>query len=212
MLCQAAFSGDISVVLQLIDDQQVDVNSADYDHRTALHVAAAAGNEKVVGLLLFKGANTKLTDRWGQRAIDGADELCVSMLTEPVERNNYSHLAEERQQAAARKAKKSSAVAPIDETKNVMSLATKELLEAAAAGNLKGIITLVKRGGNCGGHDYDRRTPLHLAAASGHLPMMRYLIGQKNVLVNCIDRFGRSPLQEAAKVRTVHIWEKCSPI
>lgn len=119
------------------------------------------------------------------------------MLAEPVSREQYQKLTEQRN--PTRSEKKPNAVAPIGDAQSNMSVATKELLEAASNGDLKTIITLVKRGGDCSGHDYDKRTPLHLAAAAGHLPMLRYLIAQKSVLVNCIDRFGRSPLQEAAK-------------
>jgi len=199
MLCQAAFNDDVNVMLQLLDDQGVHVDSADYDQRTALHVAAAKGNTKAVGVLLYKRANINMNDRWGQRAVDGAAEACVEMLTEPISRDQYRHLAEQNLRKPTRPERKPNAVAPIGDDKANMSIATKELLEAAANGDLKSIITLVKRGGDCSGHDYDQRTPLHLAAAAGHLPMLRYLIAQKRVLVNCIDRFGRSPLQEAAK-------------
>jgi hypothetical protein len=41
---------------------------------------------------------------------------------------------------------------------------------------------------------------LHLAALGGHLALLKFLLRQKKrVVVNCVDRFGRSPLQEAAK-------------
>ena len=52
----------------------VDVNSADYDNRTALHLACAEGHNRVVSLLIWKHAQLDLKDRWGvtplQDAID----------------------------------------------------------------------------------------------------------------------------------------------
>ena len=46
--------------------------------------------------------------------------------------------------------------------------------------------------------DYDRRSPLHLAAAEGHLPVVLWLLAHR-VDPNVIDRFGRTPLEEAVK-------------
>ncbi len=42
-----------------------DVNSADYDFRTALHIAAAEGHGEVVKLLIEFKANVNAADRWG---------------------------------------------------------------------------------------------------------------------------------------------------
>ena len=71
-----------------------------------------------------------------------------------------------------------------------MDVATKELLSAAALGDLTWVKALAVRGADCSQTDYDGRTPLHLAATAGNLQMIRFLIGQKNVRVNVCDRFG----------------------
>ena len=44
--------------------------------------------------------------------------------------------------------------------------------------------------------DYDGRTPLHLAAAEGSFATTEWLLSE-HVPVNCIDRFGRTPLMDA---------------
>jgi serine/threonine protein kinase len=46
--------------------------------------------------------------------------------------------------------------------------------------------------------DYDKRSPLHLAAAEGHLHVVLWLLAHK-ADPNVIDRFGRTSLEEAVK-------------
>ncbi|EFJ42907.1 hypothetical protein VOLCADRAFT_66387 [Volvox carteri f. nagariensis] len=46
--------------------------------------------------------------------------------------------------------------------------------------------------------DYDRRTPLHVAAAEGAYSVVEWLV-QEGADVNAIDRHGRTPLEEAAR-------------
>ena len=50
----------------------LDINSADYDDRTALHVAAENGHRFIVEYLLANGADANLQDRWGHKPIDCA--------------------------------------------------------------------------------------------------------------------------------------------
>lgn len=63
VLCQAVFDGDI-VLLKRLLRAGIQVNAADYDKRTAAHVAAAEGNIAAIRMLSTHGANLSLTDRW----------------------------------------------------------------------------------------------------------------------------------------------------
>ena len=56
--------GDKEAIAALLADG-VDVSVADFDDRTALHVAACEGHAEVVDYLLKKGANVNARDRWG---------------------------------------------------------------------------------------------------------------------------------------------------
>ena len=46
--------------------------------------------------------------------------------------------------------------------------------------------------------DYDLRTPLHLAAAEGHIAVVDYFIAQRAVL-DPRDRWGHTPLNDALR-------------
>ncbi|CAD7702248.1 unnamed protein product [Ostreobium quekettii] len=48
-------------------------------------------------------------------------------------------------------------------------------------------------------HDYDRRTPLHLAAAEGCHSLVQWLLEEHHVDPNPVDRFKRTPLEDAVR-------------
>lgn len=64
ILCQAVFDGDILLLKRLLKTS-IDVNAADYDKRTAAHIAAAEGNVAAIKVLAANGADLTLQDRWG---------------------------------------------------------------------------------------------------------------------------------------------------
>jgi ankyrin repeat protein len=53
--------------------------------------------------------------------------------------------------------------------------------------------------------DYDRRSPLHVAASEGHLSICEFLVVENGAIVNRSDRWGGSPLDDAHRHRHVHI-------
>lgn len=70
-LCWAAYHGDNREIGRLIAND-VDINAADYDKRTALHVAASQGHLSTVRYLLSLGADKTLQDRWLRTPVDNA--------------------------------------------------------------------------------------------------------------------------------------------
>lgn len=69
-LIWAASKGDLREIKKLLA-RGLNVNTADYDGRTALHLAAADGHKDIVNYLIGQGAKS-LKDRWGQLPIDEA--------------------------------------------------------------------------------------------------------------------------------------------
>ncbi|KAG4169865.1 hypothetical protein ERO13_A12G109400v2 [Gossypium hirsutum] len=70
-LLQCASKGDTTGVIQELD-KGVEPNGADYDRRTALHLASCEGWIEVVDLLLEKGADVNSLDRWGRTPLSDA--------------------------------------------------------------------------------------------------------------------------------------------
>jgi len=71
-LCELARTGDIEGI-RLLVDCGIDAGAADYDQRTALHLAASMGNKHIVDFLYMKKCmDITVKDRWGGTALDDA--------------------------------------------------------------------------------------------------------------------------------------------
>ena len=67
---------------------------------------------------------------------------------------------------------------------------------SSASGDLETIMRLHVQGLDLNSGDYDRRTPLHLAAASGHMDIVKYLV-ENGAEASPHDRWGATPLNDA---------------
>lgn len=86
-LCWAASVGDIGEMRQLLASG-VGLNNADYDGRTALHLASAEGHVQAVKFLMKQGALTDARDRWGNTPSDdaargGYQEIVIILESKP---------------------------------------------------------------------------------------------------------------------------------
>eukprot|EP00850_Spirogloea_muscicola_P007330 SM000037S13465 [mRNA] locus=s37:43200:49998:+ [translate_table: standard] len=93
-LCNAVMNGNIDYVRRLLENG-VDPNSADYDLRTPLHVAAAEGYVVFVRLLLDAGASLLARDRWGNLPLDEAIRSSSQPVISLLEGYMESLIAEE---------------------------------------------------------------------------------------------------------------------
>ena len=78
-----------------------------------------------------------------------------------------------------------------------------QLAYAALKGDLKTMQTLQSLGVDMGGADYDGRTALHVAAGSGILASVEFLLNA-GVPVGPIDRWGDNPIAGAERAHHVH--------
>ena len=70
-LIWAASMGDLAAIRRLVA-QGVPLETADYDHRTAMHLAAAEGHLRLVQFFLAHGTPVNPRDRWGNTPLDEA--------------------------------------------------------------------------------------------------------------------------------------------
>ena len=66
-------TGMLAAVQYLVEVQGADVNAVDHEGKTALHHAAARGDNEMIDYLVSKGANVKAVDREGRTTVDMAN-------------------------------------------------------------------------------------------------------------------------------------------
>jgi len=57
----------------MVEEQHADVNARDHEGNTALHNAASRGDVEMIKYLVSKGADVKVTNRFGQTTVDMAN-------------------------------------------------------------------------------------------------------------------------------------------
>jgi glutaminase len=70
-LCWAASEGDVEGIRRLVV-QGANLNAADYDGRTPLHLAASEGQPNVISYLVSQGVDPAPIDRWGNTPLEDA--------------------------------------------------------------------------------------------------------------------------------------------
>ena len=171
-LCERARKGDLERIRMLLLCG-VDVNAADYDDRTCLHLAASVGDLATVRELVANGANVQSKDRWQNNAL--ADAV----------REGHGEVA--------------AVLIGTGATLDYPPLrASSELCDLAHEGKYEQLKMLLDGGCSVNAADYDQRACLHLACTSGNLHIVN-LLCERGAEVNTLDTWGNSPLSEAVR-------------
>lgn len=170
LLCAAGSRGDVDALRRMAEDG-INLSAADYDGRTALHLAAAEGKLEAVRFLIQHGVDVNAVDRWGNTPLQDA----VRARQAPVTALMTEHGA--RAQAD-----------------NMVAA----LCAAASAGRIDTLRQLLRNGVDANLTDADGRTALHLAAAEGHIDAILLLL-KFHADPNARDRWGATPAQDAIR-------------
>ena len=218
-LCLAASRGDINLLRRACACAALDTmygsteedmlnlpRLADYDGRTPLHLAAAAGYADCCQVLVEHGANPKRKDRWGVTPEDEAkgdsrvalalDGKLGESTRSPSETSSTVPLLKSMSKVSASSSNK---VQPSSSRKSGAScgVAARELCAASRLGDYEEVKRLLKKGSSCEYRDYDGRSALHLAASEGHVHLVKTLIDVHGAAVGKEDALGNTPLLEA---------------
>ena len=145
LLCSAAARGNKELVEAILDKlPESTVNIADYDGRTPLHAAVEQRQVEVVTMLLGRGANADLEDRWGSSALWGAvcaGEASIALIL----RKSLDHK-------------------PSTSSYRVASYLCMVAAKPEDEGTIHSLKVAIKDGGfDPNASDYDGRTALHVA-------------------------------------------------
>lgn len=203
-LNEVLFAASLGDVSNLQKHNQIGTNlfEGDYDNRTALHLAATEGHAQCLQFLVDcmpaakKIALVNTEDRWHGTPLDDAEQQkhqsCVKIL----------------QAAGATKGKRVVGTLPPEATRKASpSEDSPDIIAAAQRGDLDHLIKLNARGIDLSfdHHDYDLRTPLHLASSNSRLECVKYLLYQAQKLGNsqklkgAVDRWGHTALDDATR-------------
>lgn len=170
LLCSAVVKNDVEELQRLVL-LGVDVNAPNSDGSTALHLAATVGSRGVVQYLTDHRADINAVDSLGNAPLNYSDmheHRAVSQLLEGLGARRLSH-----------------------------HYSMHEICEVTSTGNLQMLRHMVHNGATVCYRDQNKRTPLHVSAAEGHLDVVKFLLLQPGTNINVRDTKDFTPLLDA---------------
>ncbi|KAF5469216.1 hypothetical protein F2P56_013305 [Juglans regia] len=165
----AAYDGDSNRLKRLIR-AGANPNKADYDGRSPLHIAASKGYEDIARFLIQQGVGINISDNFGN-----------TPLLEAI-KNGHDQVASLLVKAGA--------TLVVDDAGGF-------LCTTVVRRDVDLLKKVLSSGINPNANNYDRRTPLHIAASEGLYSMAELLL-EAGAIVLSKDRWGNSPLDDAA--------------
>ncbi len=197
-------------IIEQLDGNRADVHALDSRGQTALHVAAAAGLDSIIELLLEFGAHTDVIDDVGDTPLsvaakNGQLDAVKSLLRRPdgaaiINKSNNENLTP--------------LVQAVFESQNVEIV--QELLQRGAdpnasilddgtvlhlmtaTENFENVVReAVRYGGDLEARDTNGNTPMHVAARYGRTSLLEFFLNQKPELSSATNIRGQTPQQVA---------------
>jgi len=178
-LIEAAAKGDVRTMRSVAEGTVVGglhPNVCDYDQRTAIHLASSNGKLEAVQFLIEEMHSAHSPkDRWGGTPLDDAI------------RHSHLPLIEYLTSKGAVRGGRA------------IDTSATACCTAAASGDVEVLRAIQKAGGKVNAGDYDRRTPMHLAASENRIDVVRFLVDECGVDPSPEDRWGGTPLDDASR-------------
>jgi len=149
----------------------ININFTELNKRNPLHIAAMKGHSDMAKFLLKLRIGINDLDESKSTPLNYA---CLSNNTE------IAHLL-----------KNHGAIL------NMTRFVCDKLLEYAYKGDLEKLRLFYDCGANLNAEDYDKRTVAHIAAAEGHINIIKFLVEETYVNIIVSDRWGNTPYSEA---------------
>ncbi len=193
-LCLAAARDDVLSIRRAIA-AGAGASAADYDGRTALHVAAAKGAHAAVRYLLDHVAAMNVVDAFGNtplfEAVLGGHATCAAMLCAS---GAVLGLRDARDDSGGDEHAGVNAAMAVRRGRDAGTL----MCAVASSGDVALLSALLTNGLPAGAADYDARTGLHLCAALGRTQALSLLL-DAGADASAVDNFGRTILLEAVR-------------
>lgn len=178
LMCSAAKHNKVKDIQKLLDNN-ANPDLFDYDHRTALHIAASHGHSEIIFLLLKSKATINIRDRYNDTPVDCAIhqehyEIAKLLISHGGIWNNDSEMA--------------------------CQILCYQIVDR----RMTDIQYLIDLGINANATDYDNRTPFHIATSGNHIDIVKLLL-KKTEYLNIRDYNGKSAYDEAADRQLIEI-------
>ncbi|KAK1385238.1 MSP domain-containing protein [Heracleum sosnowskyi] len=180
---------------------EIDLNSADKNGRTALHVAAIYGHLEVLRFLLSVGSDPDVADCKGWTPLHCASAeghmKAVELLLDCSRYVKYA-VTKDGQTAYALAVKKGNS-----ELYDMLHLGD-VWHRAATKGDVDALKSCLAEGVEVNGKDQNGWTPLHRAAFKGRIESVKLLLSY-GAKVNVVDDYGYTPLHRAVEAGHVKV-------